>query len=324
MPLKAELHCHIEGAAAPELVIRQAQKYGKDVSPYLQDGSFVWHDFTSFLKAYDFAADLFRTEDDYARLSEHYLTSLARDGAIYSEVFTSPDHAMKAGLSPQAYTDALGEGMARAKAKTGIEGRMIVTGVRHVGLESIEAAARFAARCGHPMVTGFGVAGDERHGDMEDYVRAFEIAREAGLGITVHAGEFGGWESVQAALDHIRPSRIGHGVRAIENPDLVKRIAAEGVVLECCPGSNIALKVFDSYAEHPFPALRAAGCKVTLNSDDPPYFWTTLKHEYDIAAEHFGMSDKDLTAVTRTAIEAAFVDKKTKAQLLARLNGGHR
>jgi adenosine deaminase len=324
MPLKAELHCHIEGAAAPELVIRQAQKYGKDVSPYIQDGSFVWHDFTSFLKAYDFAADLFRTEDDYARLSEHYLTSLARDGAIYSEVFTSPDHAMKAGLSPQAYTDALGEGMARAKAKTGIEGRMIVTGVRHVGLESIEAAARFAARCGHPLVTGFGVAGDERHGDMEDYVRAFEIAREAGLGITVHAGEFGGWESVQAALDHIRPSRIGHGVRAIENPDLVKRIAAEGVVLECCPGSNIALKVFGSFGEHPFPTLRDAGCKVTLNSDDPPYFWTTLKHEYDIAAEHFGMSDKDLTAVTRTAIEAAFVDKKTKAQLLARLNGGQR
>ncbi|EHK59383.1 adenosine deaminase [Allomesorhizobium alhagi] len=324
MPLKAELHCHIEGAAAPELVIRQAQKYGKDVSPYIQNGSFVWHDFTSFLKAYDFAADLFRTEDDYARLSEYYLTSLARDGAIYSEIFTSPDHATKAGLSPQAYTDALGEGMARAKAKTGIEGRMIVTGVRHVGLESIEAAARFAARCGHPLVTGFGVAGDERNGDIEDYVRAFEIAREAGLGITIHAGEFGGWESVQAALDHIRPSRIGHGVRAIENPDLVKRIAAEGVVLECCPGSNIALKVFDSYAEHPFPALLATGCKVTLNSDDPPYFWTTLKHEYDIAAEHFGMSDKDLTAVTRTAIEAAFVDRKTKAQLLARLNTGHR
>ena len=321
MPLKAELHCHIEGAAAPELVIKQAQKYGKDVYPFIQNGSFVWNDFTSFLNAYDFAADLFRTEDDYARLSEHYLTSLARDGAIYSEVFTSPDHAIKAGLSPQAYTDALGEGMQRAKAKTGIEGRMIVTGVRHVGLESVEAAARFAARCSHPLVTGFGVAGDERQGDMEDYVRAFEIAREAGLGITVHAGEFGGWESVQAALDHVRPARIGHGVRAIENPDLVKRIADEGVVLECCPGSNIALNVFGSFDEHPFPALRDAGCKVTLNSDDPPYFWTTLKREYDIAAEHFGMNDKDLTAVTRTAIEAAFVDKKTKAQLLARLDG---
>ena len=126
--------------------------------------------------------------------------------------------------------------MARAKAKTGIEGRMIVTGVRHFGVESVEAAARFAARCGHPLVTGFGMAGEERFGDLEDYVRAFEIAREAGLGITVHAGELAGWESVAAALDHIRPSRIGHGVRAIENPDLVKRIADEGVVLEVLPG----------------------------------------------------------------------------------------
>lgn len=324
MPLKAELHCHIEGAAAPELVIRQAQKYNKDVSPFIKDGSFVWNDFTSFLAAYDFAADLFRTEEDYARLSEHYLTSLARDGAIYSEVFTSPDHATKAGLSPMAYTSALGEGMARAKAKTGIEGRMIVTGVRHVGVESIEAAARFAAKCNHPLVTGFGVAGDERMGEFEDYVRAFEIAREAGLGITIHAGELMGWESVAAALDHIRPARIGHGVRAIENPDLVKRIADEGVVLEICPGSNIALKVFDSFGDHPFPKLRDAGCKVTLNSDDPPYFWTTLKREYDIAAEHFGMDDKALLATTKTAIEAAFVDKKTKAALLARLDGQKR
>ncbi|PAQ10434.1 adenosine deaminase [Mesorhizobium temperatum] len=320
MPLKAELHCHIEGAAAPELVVRQAQKYGKDTSPYIQNGSFVWHDFTSFLAAYDFSSDLFRTEEDYARLADHYLTSLARDGAIYSEIFTSPDHAGKAGLSPKAYTDALGEGMARAKAKTGIEGRMIVTGVRNAGVESIEQAARFAARCGHPLVTGFGVAGDERMGDLEDYVRAFEIAREAGLGITVHAGELMGWESVEAALDHIRPARIGHGVRAIENTDLVRRIADEGVVLECCPSSNIALKVFDSFADHPFPALQAAGCKVTLNSDDPPYFWTSLKREYDIAAEHFSMNDKALAAVTRTAIEAAFVDRKTKAMLLGRLD----
>lgn len=320
MVLKAELHCHVEGAAAPELVIEQARKYNKPVDPFIKDGSFIWHDFTSFLAAYDFAADLFRTEDDYARLTEHYLSSLARDGAIYSEVFTSPDHATKAGLSPQAYTDALGEGILRARAKTGIEGRMIVTGVRHFGVESVEAAARFAAKCSHPLVTGYGMGGEERFGDVEDYVRAFEIAREAGLGITVHAGELAGWESVQAALDHLRPARIGHGVRAIENPDLVKRIAERGIVLEVCPVSNIELKVFPSYGEHPFLALRKAGCKVTLNSDDPPYFWTSLKKEYDVAAEHFGLGKKDLSAITRTAIEAAFVDRKTRAALLARVD----
>jgi adenosine deaminase len=315
---KAELHCHVEGAASPELVMAQARKYGADTSAFIRDGSFVWSDFTTFLAAYDFSANLFRDEEDYARLTEHYLSGLARDGCIYSEVFTSPDHARRAGLSPEAYTNALGEGMERARAKTGIEGRMIVTGVRHFGVESVESAARFAAKCGHRLVTGFGMAGEERFGDVEDYVRAFEIAREAGLGITVHAGELAGWESVQAALDHIRPSRIGHGVRAIENPDLVKRIAASGVVLEVCPVSNIELKVFPDYASHPFMALRAAGCKVTLNSDDPPYFWTSLKKEYDVAATHFGLSPKELAAITRTALDAAFVDRKTRAELIAR------
>jgi adenosine deaminase len=321
MPLTAEIHCHIEGAADPALVMEQARKYGKDASPYIRDGSFVWHDFTSFLQAYDFAADLFRTEQDYARLTEHYLTSLARGGAIYSEIFISPDHAGKAGLSPQAYPEALGEGILRARDKTGIEGRMIVTGVRHFGIEAVEAAARFAANCTNPLVTGFGMSGEERHGHMSDFVRAFEIAREAGLGITVHAGELSGWESVADALDYVRPSRIGHGVRAIENADLLRRIADEGIVLECCPGSNVALKVFESFAAHPFPALLKAGCKVTLNSDDPPYFWTSLENEYDLAAKHFGMTEKALSAVTRTAIDAAFVDRKTRTALLARLPG---
>src|SRR5690606_6430882 len=195
-----------------------------------------------------------------------------------------------------------------------------VTGIRHFGVESVEAVARFAAKCAHPLVTGFGMAGDERFGDVEDYVRAFEIAREAGLGITVHAGELAGWESVAAALDHLTPSRIGHGVRAIENPDLVRRIADRGVVLEICPVSNIELGVFPSFADHPFPALRSAGCKVTLGSDDPPYFRTSLKREYEVAAEHFGLAQKNLLAVTRTAVEAAFVDRKTRARLLSKVD----
>ena len=320
MVLKAELHCHIEGAAAPELVIEQARKYNQSTDAFIKNGSFVWNDFTSFLAAYDVAADLFRTEEDYARLAEYYLTSIARDGAIYSEIFISSDHAIKAGLSPKAYTDALGEGIKRARDATGIEGRMIVTGVRHYGVDSVISAARFAAECDNPLVTGYGMAGDERMGKVEDFARAFDITRDAGLGITVHAGEFGGWESVRDALDHLRPSRIGHGVRAIENPDLVKRIVDEGIVLEVCPVSNIELKVFETFADHSFPALRDAGCRVTVSSDDPPYFWTTLKREYDVAAEHFGLSQSELAELTRTSIEAAFVDEETRATLLAKLD----
>src|SRR5690606_29995068 len=228
MVLKAELHCHIEGAAGPALVESQAQKYGSEVSAFIRDGAYHWRDFTTFLEAYDQAAALFRTPEDYALLAETYLTEIAVQGAIYSEFFISPDHAVRAGLSAQAYTEGLGIGIARARMNTGIEARMIVTGVRHFGAETVDAAARVAATCGHPLVPGYGLAGDERIGQVRDFVRAFDIAREAGLGITVHAGEFGGPDSVEAALDHIRPSRLGHGVRAIESPDLVRRIAEEG------------------------------------------------------------------------------------------------
>lgn len=319
---KAELHCHIEGAAPPFLVEAQARKYGADVSAIIDGDRFRWHDFTSFLAAYDLASSLFRTEEDFSRLAEQYLSGLARDGAIYAEFFVSPDHAQKAGLSPTSYLAGLADGVKRANAKTGIEARMIVVGIRHFGVEAVEAAARFAARCGHPLVAGFGMAGEERFGDVEDYQRAFEIAREAGLGITVHAGELAGPESVRAALDHIRPSRIGHGVRAIEDADLVRRIAAEGVVLECCPGSNVALKIFPSWGEHPLPRLRQAGCKVTLSSDDPPYFDTSLGREYEEAARQWKMDAKTLLALTRTAVEASFADRRTKAALLAKLPAG--
>ena len=316
---KAELHCHIEGAAPPALALRQADKYGVDISARVRDGRFVWNGFVDFLACYDLVASLFRSPEDYARLAEDYLSSLARDGAIYAEFFTSPDHALKAGLSPAGYTEGLAEGIRRANAKTGIEARMIVTGVRHFGVESVVAAARFAATCREPLVTGFGMAGDESAGDMEDFVRAFGNAREAGLGITVHAGEIEGWASVEAALDHIRPSRIGHGVRAIESPALVERLAAEGTVLEVCPGSNISVGVFADYAAHPLRRLRDAGCRVTVSSDDPPYFDTTLAREYETAKREFGFDDQQLLALTRTAIAAAFVDRKTRATLMEKV-----
>jgi adenosine deaminase len=320
---KAEIHCHIEGAASPELVLRQARKYNADVSAFISpQGGYVWHDFTSFLKAYDGAAALFRTREDYALLAGTYLLSLAAEGAIYSEFFISTDHAREAGLSAQDYVEGLAEGMAAARVRSGIQSRMIATGLRHMGPEAVEAAARLCVEMAHPMITGFGMAGEERMHHPRDFARAFDIARDAGLGITVHAGELAGWESVAAALDHIRPSRIGHGVRAIENPALVERIAREGVVLECCPVSNVVLKVFPDFESHPFPALDRAGCRVTLNSDDPPHFHTTLGREYAEAAGHWGYGEADLLRFTRNAIEAAFIDGEMRARLLEKCGPG--
>lgn len=319
MVLKAEIHCHIEGAASPALVEAQAARYGADVSAIIRDGSYVWSDFTSFLRCYDVASMLFRNEQDYALLAETYLSDLAAQGAIYSEFFISTDHAVNAGLTPEAYISGLAAGMRRARERHGIESRMIATGLRHEGPEGVERAARYIAANPHPLVTGFGMAGDERMHEPKDFAKAFDIARDAGLAITVHAGELVGPESVRGALDHLKPARIGHGVRAIEDPALVERLADEGIVLEVCPGSNIALSVYPSYAEHPLPRLRAAGVNVTLSSDDPPFFHTSLAREYETARTHFGMDDAALLEMTRNSIEAAFVDAETRTALLSRI-----
>jgi len=320
---KAELHCHIEGAAHPELVLRQAKKYNTDGSGIISpQGEYFWTDFTDFLRAYDLAASLFRTREDYALLATHYLTSLAAEGAIYSEFFVSTDHAIGAGTDPAEYLEGLADGIKSAKATTGIEGRMVAIGLRHSGPAAVLETAHWIAANPHPLVTGFGMAGDERVRHAVDFAPAFEVARKAGLGITVHAGELCGAESVRDALDHIRPERIGHGVRAIEDPNLVERIAASGVVLEICPVSNICMKVFPSFKAHPFRRLQEAGCRVTLNSDDPPHFQTSIGREYEIARREFGYSERELAGFTRTAIEAAFVDEETRARLLERIDGG--
>lgn len=316
---KAELHCHIEGAAPPALALFQAEKYGVAPETFMRDGSYAWTDFAEFIKAYDRVAALFRTEEDYALLTETYLRELAAVDTIYSEIIVSPDHGDRIGLGADTYLAGITAGIEAAKAATGIEARIIVTGERHFGPESVIAAAEYAARSNNPLITGFNMAGEERMGRVADYARAFDIARDAGLGLTIHAGEVCGAFSVTDALDLVRPARIGHGVRAIEDPELVRRLVDLGTVLEVCPGSNIALKVFPDFASHPLRKFHEAGVRVCINSDDPPFFGTSLAQEYDWASSEFGFTDAEINGMTRTAIEAAFVDEETRARLLARL-----
>ncbi len=323
MIAKAEIHCHIEGAAHPELVRRQAQKYGVDVSGIISPkGEYFWTDFTDFLRAYDLAASLFRTRADYALLAEHYLSGIAAEGAVYSEFFISTDHAIEAGLDPSDYVEGLADGIAAARATTGIEARMIAIGLRHRGPTAVLETARWVAAHPHPLVTGFGMAGDERMHHARDFAPAFDLARAGGLGITVHAGELCGAQSVRDALDHIRPTRLGHGVRAIEDPALVNELAAEEIVLEVCPVSNISMKVFASFKAHPLRRLVEAGCRATLNSDDPPHFRSSIGHEYEVAANEMGFGDAELLQFTRNAIEAAFIDGESRARLLERVGVG--
>ena len=320
---KAELHAHLEGTAGPDLVRRLADRNGMSLPDGLFDaeGGFAWTDFLDFLRAYDAASSVIRTPLDYRDVTYEYLMGCARDGAIYAEVMSSPDHAAMAGMSYTDHLDGIAQGIEDARAESGIEGRIIVTCVRHFGVDKALDVARNTVRHPHKLVTGFGMGGDEAGFPPGPFAEVFRIAHEeAGLACNVHAGEFGGPESIRAALD-LPVRRIGHGVRAIEDPALMAELAERGTVLEVCPTSNVATRVFESYAAHPMPRLMDAGITVTLSSDDPPYFDTSIGREYDLAAEHFGFDDDTLLGLTRASLEAAFVDEETRQRLLARLPG---
>lgn len=319
---KAELHCHLEGAAPPAMIRGFAARNGVRLPDTLftDADQFAWSDFNAFLGAYDAAAASICTAADYRDLTYRYLADRAAAGGIYAELFVSPSHAYEMGIDYRALLAGVGEGILDAERDHGIVGRIVVTCVRHLGPESALAVAEEMVATPHPLVVGFGMGGDEKAYHLRDFAPAFDCAARAGYGTTVHAGEVDGPDSVWAALDHLPVSRIGHGVRAVEDDALVARLARDGVVLEICPGSNIALGVFPDYGCHPLRHLAEAGVKVTLNSDDPPYFDTSLEAEYARAQSVFGFSDAELTALTRTAIEAGFVDAKTKAAVLARLD----
>ncbi|WP_370636946.1 adenosine deaminase [Afifella sp. IM 167] len=315
----AELHCHVEGALPVSLARELAVREGVDISALTDGERYLWHDFPGFLAAYGRATRLLRRPEDYARLAEMHLSAIAADGAIYAELFLAPDDATRAGMSYAACLEAVAEGAERARARSGIEVRLVPHILRQNGPEAALRATRTILAHPHPLVTGIGLAGDEREHLAAEFAPAFAMAAEAGLGCTAHAGEVCGPESVAHVLDALPVTRIGHGVAAAADPALMARLADEEIVLEVCPGSNVALGLFSDRAAHPLARLIAAGVRVTLNSDDPPFFGTSLAGEYRATAAALGLDAAGLTAFTRTAIEAAFVDEATRARLISRL-----
>ena len=319
MIAKAELHVHLEGTAPPDLIRRLAERNGMPVPEgvFATPQRFAYTDFLDFLKTYDLAASVIRTGDDYRDVTYEYLAGCAHDGALYVELTASPDHAALVGLSDEEHLDGIARGIDDARAEFGIEGRILISCVRNFGVEQALRVARYAAELPHPYVVGFSMAGDEENFPAGDYVEPFEIAAAAGLGCTVHAGEWAGADSVRAALE-LPVTRIGHGVRAIEDAALVEQLAEREIVLECCPTSNVVLGAFPTYEEHPLPRLRAAGVKVTLGSDDPPYFGASIGGEYEVCSERFGYDGEELRDITRTALEAAFCEETLKNRLIRR------
>jgi adenosine deaminase len=317
LPL-AELHVHLEGTAPPDLIRRLADRNGLKVPEGVFAGPdrFRWVDFLDFLRTYDLAASVIRTRQDYRDVTYEYLTACAAQGAIYVELIVSPDHAANVGLSDDDHYGGIAEGIDEARAATGIEARMLVTAIRNFG---VEAAVEIARREHHPYVVGFNLAGDEAGYPASLFAEAYAIAAERGLGCTCHAGEHDGAESVRQALALPGITRISHGVRAVEDPAVVEELVRRGIVLEACPTSNIATKVFSGYETHPFRALHEAGVKLTLGSDDPPYFGATIGGEYAVARERFGFEEGELETITRTAVQGSFAEDAVKNALLNRI-----
>jgi adenosine deaminase len=318
---KAELHVHLEGTAPPALIRRLAERNGMTVPEgvFKTEDEFEWTDFLHFLRTYDLAASVIRTPQDYRDVTYEYLSSCAAEGALYVELIASPDHAAAVGLSDADHYAGIAQGIDDARADHGIEARIVLAAIRNLGVEAAEEIAHRHADGRHPYVVGFNLVGDEAAWPAGLFARAYEIAAGSGLGCTVHAGEHAGPESVRAALE-LPITRISHGVRAIEDPALVAELAERRIVLEVCPSSNVSLGLFPSYEDHPLGALREAGVRVTLGSDDPPYFGCSIGSEYAVAHERIGFDEEQLRDVTRIAVEASFAEDAVKEALSARLD----
>ena len=318
---KVELHLHLEGAAPPAFIRGLAQEKSINLDGVFDEaGHYSYRDFTDFLRVYEAATSVLTTPEDYARLTSAVLEQCVANDVIYAETFLSPDFCGGRDLGAwREYLHAMQDAADKAEAQDGIVLRGIVTCIRHFGPEKAKETAVCAAETAGDWIVGFGIAGDEMAGAPRDFAYSFDMAREAELRLTAHAGEWGGAASVRAAWRDLRVERIGHGVQAIQDPKLVDDLAAAGVVLEVCPGSNVALGVAKSWADHPIDKLRSAGVKVTVSTDDPPFFHTSMRHEYDRLADTFGWDDEIFREIAKTSAEAAFCDAETRAALLTKL-----
>lgn len=319
---KVELHLHLEGAAPPALIQQMAHEKKVDIKGIFdQNGHYVFRDFTHFLAVYEAATSVLTQPLDFYRLTRAVLEQSAAHGVIYTEAFLSPDFCGQAELGPwREYLFAIQEAAADAEKSFGIVMKGIVTCIRHFGPQKAKKASLCAAETAGDFICGFGMGGAETFGVQSDYLYSFDMAREAGLRITTHAGEWGGPESVRQAVFDLNAERLGHGVQVAEDPHLVDELIARDITLEVCPGSNVALKIYPDIRSHPIAKLRDRGVKVTVSTDDPPFFHTDMTKEYAALSHAFGWGKEDFSSLNKTAIKAAFCDTATKDTIIKRLD----
>lgn len=319
---KAELHVHLEGSVYPETLLELVRKHGVDLPFTSIAGAREWfqfRDFAHFIEIYVTICGVLLDEEDYERISYEQAVRASDQNIRYMEVTFAPASFInpRSVALPDVVMAGLRSGAKKAREDLGVTMQFILDPVRTRGAEEVMLLARWCADNLGDGLVGFGLGGMEVGYPPEPFADAFTYVRDAGGRLPLHAGETDGPQSVWSALA-VGAERIGHGVTSVHDPQLLTELVERQIVLEVSPTSNLCLGVARSYAEHPFRTLHEAGVPVTVNSDDPPMFNTTLTNEYLVLAEHFDFTLDELQTLSLRALEAAFLPDADRVALANR------
>ena len=316
---KAELHIHIEGSLEPELIFGLAQRNGV-VLPYASvdalRAAYAFSDLQSFLDIYYAGASVLLREQDFFDMAWAYLERAAADNVLRAEIFFDPQTHTARGVPFETVIRGLDHACRRAHAELGLSAKLILCFLRHLSEDDALATLEQAMPWRHHFI-GVGLDSSERGNPPEKFARVFAKAREAGLHVVAHAGEEGPPAYIHSALDVLKVERVDHGVRCVEDPALVQRLARERVPLTVCPLSNVKLRVFDTLAEHNLPALLDAGLCATVNSDDPAYFGGYLNENFvETFAALPALNARHAWQLASNSFEASFASDAEKQHWL--------
>jgi aminodeoxyfutalosine deaminase len=321
---KAELHVHHVGSVSPRIAAELAARHaGETPVPTDVDALaayFDFRDFAHFIEIYLSIVDLIRDPEDVRVLTYEVARELARQQVRYAELTITPYSHVRRGIPARAFCEAIEDARRRAEGELGVVLRWCFDIPGEAGLEAAEQTLRIALDERPDGLVSFGLGGPEVGVPRAQFKPYFERARAAGLHLVPHAGETTGAATVWDAVRELGAERIGHGIHSVEDPALLTYLADRQIPLEVCPTSNVRTRAVPTLDEHPLPALVRAGVPVTINSDDPPMFGTTLNDEYAIAARLLELDEAGVTELARSAVRVAFMSGADKAKLLAEMD----
>ncbi|UCF35573.1 MAG: adenosine deaminase [Acidobacteriota bacterium] len=317
---KAEIHLHLEGSVTPGLLAGLASKYKTDLAGLSEDDLreqlFTYDDFYAFLNTYRQVCEHLKSPEDYLVILDHLEQYFLEQNILYAEIIYTPSIPDRFGRDGREVLDALLERAAQIEQNSGVKIRWILDNVRQFGSQAAEKTAELGIEM-HPRgVVGIGVGGDEKSVPLGEFKAAFSWARAHQLFIHVHAGEIGGPEEVWEALQEVGANRIGHGIQSARDSKLVTYLRDRAVALDICLTSNAKTRAWPMVSSHPFPLLRNRGVPVTLNTDDPGLFETTLTKEYCLAADLFDLTEEHIQRLVLHAVQAAFLPHEERMDLM--------